>query len=46
MAVKIQIKVLWVVTPCVVVVGYKRFRAPCCLRFHTLEPEDEGSLNM
>jgi len=30
-AVKIQFEVLWVVTPCSVVVGYRRFGRPCCL---------------
>jgi hypothetical protein len=25
---------LWVVTPCIVVVGYRRFRGPCCLHVH------------
>jgi hypothetical protein len=30
-AVKIQVEVVWVVTPCKVVVGYQRFRGPCCL---------------
>jgi hypothetical protein len=31
MTVKIQFKVLWVVTPYSVVVGYQCFRGPCCL---------------
>jgi hypothetical protein len=31
MAAKIQVEVFWVVTPCSVVVGYQRFRGPCCL---------------
>jgi hypothetical protein len=26
-----QVEVLWVVTPCSVVVGYQRFRDQCCL---------------
>jgi hypothetical protein len=30
-AVMIQVKVLWVMTLCSVVVGCKRFRGPCCL---------------
>jgi hypothetical protein len=30
-AVKIQVQVFWVVTPCNDVVGYQRFRNPCCL---------------
>jgi hypothetical protein len=36
--VKIQIEILWVVTPCSVVVGYQRFRGPCCLHL-------QGELN-
>jgi len=31
MAVKIEVEVFWVVTPCSVVVGYLRFRSPRCL---------------
>jgi hypothetical protein len=30
-AVKIQVEVFWVVTPCCVVVGYRRFGVPCYL---------------
>jgi hypothetical protein len=30
-AVKIKVKVFWVVTPCNVVTGYQSFRSPCCL---------------
>jgi len=30
-AVMFQVEVFWVVTPCSNVVGYKCFRAPCCL---------------
>jgi hypothetical protein len=26
-----QIEVLWIVTPCIFVVGYQRFGGPCCL---------------
>jgi hypothetical protein len=33
-AVKIQVEVFWVVTPCSVVVGYQCFRGPCCLHLH------------
>jgi len=29
-AVMFQVEVFWVVTPCNVVVGYQRFRGPCC----------------
>jgi len=32
MAMKIQVVVMWVVTPCNDVVGYRRFGGPCC--FH------------
>jgi hypothetical protein len=28
---KIQVLILWVVTPCSGVVGYEHFRQPCCL---------------
>jgi len=31
MAANIQVKVLWVVIPCNVAVGYQHFRGPCCL---------------
>jgi hypothetical protein len=31
MVVKIHVKVFWVVTPCSVVAGYRRFRGPYCL---------------
>jgi hypothetical protein len=30
-AVMIEVEMPWVVTPCSAVVGYQRFRAPCCL---------------
>jgi hypothetical protein len=30
-AVKIQVEVFWVVTPCSAVVGYQFFGGPCCL---------------
>jgi hypothetical protein len=30
-AVKIQVAVFWIMAPCSVVVGYQRFRGPCCL---------------
>jgi hypothetical protein len=33
-AMKIQVAVFWVVTPCNDVVGYQRFGEPCCLRLH------------
>jgi len=28
---KLQFEVLWVTTPCSILVGYRRFRGPCCL---------------
>jgi len=31
---KIQVQVLWVVTPCSIVVGYQRFGGYCCFRLH------------
>jgi len=42
-AVKIQVEVFWVVTPCSVVVGNQRFGCPCCLHLH---PQDEGSTDI
>jgi len=33
-AVVVQVEVLWVVTPCSVVIGYQRFRGPCYLHLH------------
>jgi len=30
-AVMFQVQVFWIVTPYIVVVGYQRFRGPCCL---------------
>jgi len=38
--VKIQVEVIWVVTPCSDMVGYERFGGPCCLH---LQGEDGGS---
>jgi hypothetical protein len=35
--VRIQVSVFWVVTPCSVVVGYRRFGEPCCLHLHRRE---------
>jgi hypothetical protein len=29
-AVKIQVEVFWIMTPCSVVVGYQSFGSPCC----------------
>jgi len=29
-----QVKILWVVTPCSLVVQYQSFRGPCCLQLH------------
>jgi hypothetical protein len=45
--VMIYVKVFWVVTPCSAVVGYRRFRGPCCLHLHGevagVESESESS---
>jgi hypothetical protein len=38
-AVMFQVEVFWFVTPCSVVVGYRRFRGPCYLY-----PEDGDSM--
>jgi hypothetical protein len=38
-AVKIHVKVFWVVTPRSVAVGYQRFAGFCCLHLH---PKDGG----
>jgi hypothetical protein len=38
-----QVEVLWIVTLCIVVAGYQRFRCPCCLSFH---PEHGGSIDL
>jgi len=41
---KIQIIVLWFVTPCNDVVGYQSFGGSCCLHLHgPVKPEDGGS---
>jgi hypothetical protein len=34
---KFKVEVFWVVTPYSVVVGYQRFRGPCCLDLHALQ---------
>jgi hypothetical protein len=33
-AVKIQVEVFWFVMPCIVVIGYQRFRSPCYVHLH------------
>jgi len=33
---RIQIEVVWVVTPCIAVTGHQRFRGPCCLHLNTV----------
>jgi len=37
-AMMLQVKVFWIVTPCMIVVGYQLFRDP-------LHPEDGSSMN-
>jgi hypothetical protein len=32
-----QVEVFWVVIPCSVMVGYQRFRGPCCLHLQSSE---------
>jgi hypothetical protein len=36
-AVMSRVEVFWVVTPCSVVVGYHRFRGPCCLHLRNVD---------
>jgi len=31
--IEVQVEVVWVVTPCSVMVGYQCLRVPCCLHF-------------
>jgi hypothetical protein len=33
-AVKIQVEVFWVMSPCSVMIGYQLLRGPCCLHVH------------
>jgi len=33
---KTQVAVFWVMTPCNVALGYRRFGGPCCLHFTSL----------
>jgi hypothetical protein len=43
--VKIQVEVLWVVTPCSDVVGYQRFEGPCCLHLQGEDGDEDRHLN-
>jgi len=44
---KSQIAVLWIVTPCSDVVGYRRFGGPCRLHFLTLKIKvKDSNLNL
>jgi len=43
MAVKIHVKVFWVVTLCGAMVGYQYFRGPWCLSLH---PENGYSMDL
>jgi hypothetical protein len=45
-AVKIQVDVIWVVTPCSVMVHYQRFGGPCCLHLQGEVSEDGGSIDL
>jgi hypothetical protein len=38
-AVMFQVEVFWIVTPCSVVVGYRRFGGPCCLHLQVFQVE-------
>jgi len=38
-----NVEVLWVVTPCNVMVGHQRFRGQCCLHLHA---EDGRSMDL
>jgi hypothetical protein len=38
MAMKNEVDVFWVVTPCSVAVGYQRFGEPCCLHLQGVAP--------
>jgi len=42
---KLQFEVLWVTTPCSILVGYRRFRGPCCLHLQGWN-EDGGSMDL
>jgi len=44
--VKIQVEVFQVVTPCSVVAGYKRFRGPSYLQFHTTQCHNTEDLDL
>jgi hypothetical protein len=47
MTLMFQVEVFWVVTPCSVAVGYRRFRGPCCLRLkETKKMEAAGPLKL
>jgi len=50
-----HVEVFWVVTPCSVMVRYKRFGGPCCLNLQvevfwvvtpSILPEDGGSMDL
>jgi len=42
-AVKFQVEIFWVMTPCSVAAGYRRFGRPCFLH---LQREDGGSIDI
>jgi len=35
MEVIVQVEIFWLLTPCSVVLGYQRFRRPCCLHIQS-----------
>jgi hypothetical protein len=46
MVVMFQVEVFWVVTLCSAVIGYQRFRGPCCLHLHgEVKSVDGGSMD-
>jgi len=45
-AVLFQVDVIWVETPCSVVVGYQRFRGQCCLHLQPTGSHNPEDLRM
>jgi hypothetical protein len=44
-AVMFQVEIFWGVMPCSVVVGYQRFRGPCCLHLQGVTTQKTSTLN-